>query len=79
MKVICRILSLVFLAGGALATVGLLMSSASAAGAGSSVGAGVAVLISFGSAIASGLFGVLFSVLLWWMGNVHDYLRDLSG
>ncbi len=84
MKLTCRVLSILFLLAGIVTTGLLLASSITSAsamnaqpGASQSLGAGFALLVSFGSAIASGVTGLLSSVLLWWMGNVHDYLRNL--
>jgi len=72
-NVICRILSLVFLLAtfGAPALITLASSAVAASGAVSAIG-GVFL------ALPVGLFCALLSVALWWMGNVHDYLRTLA-
>ncbi|MCS3639210.1 hypothetical protein [Salinibacter ruber] len=83
MKIICRILSILFLLGGVVGG-GLLLASAGAsaasegASAGVQLGSGFAILISFTSAVGAIVTGVLSSIFLWWMGNVHDYLQTIA-
>ncbi len=83
MKIICRILSILFLLGGVVGG-GLLLAGAGAsaasegASAGAQLGSSFAILISFTSAVGAIVTGVLSSVFLWWMGNVHDYLQTIA-
>ncbi|MCS4142622.1 hypothetical protein [Salinibacter ruber] len=83
MKIICRILSILFLLGGVVGG-GLLLAGAGAsaasegASAGAQLGSSFAILISFTSAVGAIVTGVLSSIFLWWMGNVHDYLQTIA-
>lgn len=78
LKVLFRIFSVLSLLGGVVGGAMFIGSGTMAAQGSQSVGAGLALMMSWGTGLTIFVSGLLTSMALWWMGNVHDYLRDIS-
>jgi sugar phosphate permease len=73
LNVLCRILSILFAAG---AVVGPLLMGVFSGVVATTSAIGATSILLF--AVPVTVILLLLSISLWWMGNVHDYLRDLN-